>query len=122
MVGEGVLAAIAFYLGLYERRLVEVLAFFLVFVHPQFGEHVGYLEGHEPGEDGVAGILRSSGEDAAVEVFLDVEHVADFLGEHTPLVVAEVVDDDEKYLLAVADGGEHAVGHDAVRHQRPLGL
>ena len=60
MVGIGVVAAEALYLGADEWSFVEVLAFFLVFVDPQVRKHARYLIGHESGEDGVAGVLRIS--------------------------------------------------------------
>ena len=47
VIGEGVVAAVALYLRLNQRRLVQVLALLVFLVHPQVGEHAGYLVGHE---------------------------------------------------------------------------
>ena len=66
--------------------------------------------------------MRSSRQNAAIEVFVYVKHIAYLFGKHAPLVVAEIVYHDEEHLIAVADGGENAVRHYAVRHQRALRL
>ena len=66
MVREGVAAAIAVYLRLYEWSLIEVLALLLLLIDPKVGKHLGNLVGHEPRKDGVAGILRSRGQYAIV--------------------------------------------------------
>ena len=66
VVGEGLLAPVALQLGLDERRLIDVLALFLVFIDPQIWEHLGYLRRHEAREDGIAGILCGGGQDGAV--------------------------------------------------------
>ena len=117
VVGEGLLAPVALQLGLNERRLIDVLALFLVFIDPQIWEHLGYLRRHQAREDGVAGILRGGGQNGTVKALVDVEHVADFLGQGAPLVVAEVVDDNEEDLLTAVEGREDDIGHDAVGHQ-----
>ena len=120
MVRERVVASVALYLRAYERLLVEVLALVLVFVHPQFGEHLLNLLGHQTREDGVAGVLRSRRQNAGVHILLNVEHVAYLLREHAPLVVAEVVYHDEEHLLALAYCGEHLALYYVGAHQRTL--
>ena len=47
VIREGVLLAIAVQLRLNERCLVQVLAFLLVFIHPEVGKHLGNLVGHQ---------------------------------------------------------------------------
>ena len=116
------MATVAVYLGLDEWRLVEVLALFLVFIDPQLGKHLRYLRRHEAAEDGVARILGGCGQDAGIHVFVYLEEVADFLSQHAPLVVAEVVDDHEKHLLAAVEHGEDATAHDVVAHQRTVAV
>ena len=99
MVTEKVVAAVAVNLCLDERTLVEVLALLLVLIDPQIGEHLSNFVGHKPTEQGVAGILRGCGQNTGVEVFLDVEDIPNLGSQHAPLVIAEVIDDDEEHLL-----------------------
>ena len=79
MIGEGVLAAVAVEEGLDERSFIQVLPFLLVLIDPQFGEHLGNLVGHESAEDGIPCILCGGGQDAHIQLFLDVEQVTDLL-------------------------------------------
>ena len=79
VIGEAIVAAVAFNLCFDERCLVEVLPLFFVFIHPQVREHRRYLLGHQTTEDGVACILCGGRQNAHIEVFLYVEHIADFL-------------------------------------------
>ena len=118
IIGEGVAAAIAVELRLDERLFVEVFALLLVLVHPQVGEHLGNLVGHEAGEDGVAGILRGGGQNAHVEFLVEGEVVRQFVGNDAPLVEAEVVEHDEEHLLALVEGGEDVCLEDVGAHQR----
>ena len=118
MIRERVVATIAVQLRLDERFLVQVLAFLLVLIDPEVGKHLRNLVGHQSREDGVAGILRSGGQDAEVEVFVDVELVANLLRQHAPLVVAEVVEHDDEHLLALVEQWEHLALEDVGREQR----
>ena len=118
VVAEGVLAAVTVQLGLYERCLVQVLALVLVLVHPQVGKHLGYLVGHQSREDGVTRILGGGGQYAAVDVLIDDEHVGQLGAQRAPLVVAEVVEHDETYLLSLVQAGEHPGLEDVGAHQR----
>ena len=106
IIREGVVAAETLYLCADEGLLVDVLAFLLVFIHPKVGEHARNVVGHKSAEDGIAGILCGGGQDAAVELLVDVETVGEFGRKDTPLVVAEIIEDDEEDLLAGIDGGE----------------
>ena len=75
--------------------------------------HLLYLQGHEAGEDGVAGILGGSRQDAEVLLFLmDGEELAQQRLDGLPLVVAEVVDDAQQHFLALVKQREDAVLHD----------
>ena len=95
------MTAIAFYLCLDKRCLVEVLALVLILVNPEVGEHLCYLLWHESAEDGITRILCGCWQDAGVEVFLYVEHIAYLLSKHAPLIVTEVINHDEEHLLAL---------------------
>ncbi len=116
-VGEGLVPAISVELGLYEGCLVEVLAFFLVFVDPEFGEHGGYLLGQESGEDGIACVLGGRGQDGEVEALVDGEVVGELLADDSPLVVAQVVEDDEIDLPALVEQGEDGALEDVGAHE-----
>ena len=105
-----------------ERCFVEVLAFFTVFIHPEVWEHLSNDVGHEAREDGIAGILSGGGEDAAVEALVDLELVCNLIHDDSPLVVTEVIDDEEEYFLALVQQGEHAPLEDiGTHHLRPSG-
>ena len=60
MIRETVVATIALYLSFYQRTLVEVLAFFLVFVYPQVWKHLRNLVRHQTTKYSVASILSGS--------------------------------------------------------------
>ena len=47
VVGKFHLTAVSLKLRGYQRRLIEILAFLAVFVNPQSGKHLGYLQRHE---------------------------------------------------------------------------
>jgi len=116
VIGEGVLAAVALEERLYERRLVEVLALLAVLIDPQVREHLGDDVWHQAREDGVARILRGRGQDGTVEALVDMEEVGNLVHQDAPLVVAEVIDDDEEHLLAFVQEGEDAPLEDVGAH------
>ena len=60
--------------------------------------------------------MGSRWEDGHIELFFDVEQVADFFGEHAPLVVAEVIDNDEEHFLPVVKQGEDMLLENVGRH------
>ncbi len=120
MVGEGILPSVALQLRPDQGFLVQVLALLAVFIDPEVGEHLGDVVGHESAEDGVAGILCGCGQDAQVEVLLHREGVGNLVQEDAPLVVAEVVDDDEEDLLALVEQGEDGALEDVGTHHGPL--
>ena len=104
-----------------ELLLVLVLAAFLVVVEPLVGHQLVDGQRHEPGEDGVAGILRGSGQDGAVEVVLHyVVVAAQHRRDGAPLVVAEVVDQQQRGLGVLVGHGEDARAHERVRHDGGL--
>ena len=118
MIGVCVLATIAVELRLYERSLVEVLPFLAVFIHPQFGEHLGDDVRHQARENGISGVLRGSGQDAEVEVLLDIKLVGNLCLQGAPLVEAEVVDYEQEHLLSGIQGREHTTLEDVGTHER----
>ena len=124
MIGEGVAASVALELCPDEWLFVEVLAFLAVLIDPEVGEHAGDVVGHESAEDGVACVLCGCGEDAEVEVLFGCEGVAYLVEQYAPLVVAEVVDDDEEDLLALVEQGIDGALEDVGAHNgsflRPL--
>ena len=83
-------------------------------------EHLLYLAGHESREYGVPCVLCGCGQYARVEFFLYVETAAYLIGKNAPLVVPEIVDDDEEYLFAVIDKREYAFTEQVVAHHRSL--
>ena len=75
MVAEGVVAPISVKLSLDERRLVEVLPLLGVLIYPQLREHACYDVRHESAEDGVSGILRGGGQNAAIQTLVAGEEL-----------------------------------------------
>ena len=118
VVREGIFPAIAIQLGLDERFFVQVLALFFVFVDPQVGEHLGYLYRHQSREDGVAGILCGGRQNAAIDILVYLEQVTDFPLQHLPLVVAEIVQYHQEYLLAIVEQGKYPVLEQFIGHHR----
>ena len=100
-----------------EWTFVEVLAFFLVLIDPEFREHFGDLVRHQTRENRVSGVLRRRRQDAHIEFFADVEHFREVARDGAPLVVAEVVDDNQKHLLALVQHRENAPFKNIGRHQ-----
>ena len=79
VVRERVFPTVTVELCLNERTFIEVLPLFFILIHPQVGKEFCNLVGHQSAEDGVTGILRSSRQDAHIQMFLDVELVANLL-------------------------------------------
>lgn len=100
IIGEGIVLAVALQEGLDHGLLVEILPFFALLVDPQLGEHLRNIQGHQPGEDRIAGVLRRRRQDGEVEVFVEGVEFAQHRLDALPLVVAEVVDEDEEDLLS----------------------
>ena len=102
---------------LQKLLLVLVLAALLVVVEPLVGHQAVDGQRHQPREDGVAGVLRGGGEDGAVKVVL--RHVVPAPQQRRnrpPLVVAEVVDQQQRGLGVLVDDGEDVGAHERVRH------
>ncbi len=95
-----------------ELLLVLVLAALLVVVEPQVGHQARDGQRHQSGEDGVARVLRGGGQDGAVE--LVGGHVV--VAAQPPLVVAEVVDQQQRGLGVPLGLGEDLRAHERVRH------
>ena len=70
MVCEGVVPPVSVKLCLDERRFVEVLAFFGIFIHPQLRKHPGDDVRHESAEDGISCVLGGCRQYAAIETLL----------------------------------------------------
>ena len=122
MIAEGVLPAISVELGLDEGFLIEVLAFFLIFIHPKVGKHLSYLIRHQTREDGITGILCRCRQYAAVEVFVDLKVIIEFWGKHSPLVVTEIIEHHKEHLLTFVEQREYLRLEDLWRHYRTLNV
>ena len=122
VITEGIVLSESLYLGLYQRRLVQVLAFFLVLIYPEVREHFGYLVRHQTAEDGVARILRGGRKDAHVELLINVEQVADVFSQHAPLVIAEVIYHNQEHLLALIEQREYLALEDVGTHQMAVSV
>ena len=100
-----------------ELLLVLVLAALLVVVEPLARHQTVDRQRHQSCEDGVAGVLRGRGQDGAVEVVLhDVVVAAQQRRDRPPLVVAEVVDEQQRGLAALVGHGKDLRAHERVRH------
>ena len=120
-IGVGVVSAEAVELGLYEVFLVEVFTLVIVFLHPERGVHLLYLEWHQAGEDGIACVLGGGGEDREVLPFVgNGEEIGEEGLDGLPLVVSEIVDDDKKDLFAVVKHGEEDALEDVGGHKRSV--
>ena len=64
--------------------------------------------------------MRSGRQDAHIHILLNLETVADVHGEHLPLVVAEVVDDDEEHLFSLVEHREDLGLEDVRTHHRSV--
>ena len=110
------LAAVALEKGLDEGCFIEVLALFTIFINPQIGEHLSDDVGHQTREDGIAGVLCGCGQDAAIEVFVDMEEVGNLIHDDAPLVETEVVNHDEEHFLTLIQSREYAPLEDVGAH------
>ena len=66
--------------------------------------------------------MRSRWQNAEVEAFVNIEEVSYLSGKQAPLVVAEVVDDNEEYLFAGVKQGENLFLEDVGAHHWPFGV
>ena len=121
VVGEFLLAAVAFELSADEFGLVDIEAFVFILVDPELRKHLCDLQGHQSGEDRVAGILGRSGKDCGVEFFGYVEVFGEHRLDHPPLVEAEIVDQDKEHLLAGVEQRENALLENLMAHQGMVG-
>ena len=107
-----------------KLAFILVLGAFVLLVDPPFRVTTTDLERHQSGEERIAGILRSSRQNAVIDVVgLHAEIGLNQRLDGLPLVVAKVVDDDEEQrLVAVVEAGNHLVAHHGMRHDRLLRL
>ena len=121
VIGECVAAAETVKMCPDQRLLVQILPLLAVFVNPKVGEECRDLVGHKTGEDGVAGILRSGRENGEIEVLVDVKQRGDLRGERAPVVVAQIVNDNEEEAAAAfVETGKDITLHDVGREQGTL--
>ena len=64
--------------------------------------------------------MCGSGQNATINVFVDEESVSQFRTERAPLVIPEVVQDDEEYLFPLVQQGEYLGFEDIRAHQRTV--
>lgn len=120
-IGVGVVSAEAVELCLYEVFLVDVFAFFVVFPDPEVWVHFADLQRHQSCKDGIAGVLCGSGEDGEVLLLVgDGEEIGEEGLYGFPLVVSEIVDDDEEEFVSVVEHGEEYAFEDVGGHEGSL--
>ena len=120
VIAERVVASEPFYLRLHQRLLIEVLALLLVLIDPQVRKHLCYLVGHQSAEDSVACILCGGGQDAGVDVVVDIEERCYLRRHHAPLVISEIVDHDEENLMSLVEQRKHLLLKDVCAHERTV--
>ena len=98
---------------------VLVLAALLVVVEPLVGHQLVDGQRHQAGENGIAGVLGRRGQDRAVEIVgRDVVVAAQQGADRAPLVVAEVVDQQQRGLGILVCHREDLRPHERMRHDR----
>ena len=103
MIGERVLASVTFHLCPDKRLFIQVLALFFVFIYPEIREHLSNLIGHQAAEDGIAGILGGCWQDAVIQILFHFKLLTEFRGKHAPLVITEIIEHYQEYLLAFVE-------------------
>ena len=98
---------------------VLVFASLLVVVEPLVGHQLVDGQRHQSREYGVAGVLGGRGQDSAVEIVLrHVVIASQQRGDRPPLVVAEVVDQQQRGLGILVCHREDLRPHERMRHDR----
>ena len=104
-----------------ELLLVLILATLLVVVEPLIGHQLIDGQRHQTRKNGVAGVLRSGRQYGAVEVVGgDIEVAAQHSAYGAPLVVAEVVDEQQRGLGVAIHHRKNIVAHQRMRHHRRI--
>ena len=116
MIAETLSSAITCEQTRYQCLLMDILAIVFVLINPEVGKHLLYLHGHQTTEYGIAGILRRCRQNAHVKPFIDVETVGKFFSKYAPLIVSEVVDDEQKHLFFLVEKGENLLFEHIVAH------
>ena len=110
--------AVAFEVFAQELLLELVLAAGVTLVKPVGGVFLGDNRRHQAGEQGVAGVMRGRGQDAVAHTLvLDVIVVVNQRVDAAPLVIAEIVDDEQEGALLVAELREQLLLQHRVRLQ-----
>ena len=120
IIRECVIFAKTIDLCLDQWGLVEVLPLLALLVHPQIGKQLLDLQRHQPGEDGITRILRSSREDAIIKILIEGKVFSQQVFHHSPLIQAEVIDQDKKDLLLLIKQRENALLEKIRTHQRTI--
>ena len=97
---------------------VDIETLVLILFNPVFGIHSRYISRHQAGENSVSGILRGSREDGGVEVLVDIEKFRHEGLDLLPLVKAEIVYQEEAYLVAVVKQRKYTAPEYLMAHQR----
>ena len=118
MVGERIFLTEPLDLRLDKRCFIQVFPFLAVLVHPKFRKHLFDLQGHQPGEDRVAGILCGGRKDAVVQAFVERIVFGKQIFYFAPLVETEIIDQDEEYLIPVVEHREYFLFKQIRAHQR----
>ena len=93
-----------------------ILTTLFVVVEPKIGHDLVDSQRSKSGKDRVAGVLGGGGQDAAIKIlFLDFEQVVKYRLNHPPLVVSEVVDQEESGLPRGIHHGKYLFPEQVVR-------
>ena len=75
------------------------------------------LERHESGKERIARILRHSGEDGIIKLFVNVKIIGEGFRQRAPLIVAEIVEHHPHHALSRFEFGKHGFAHHHGREQ-----
>ena len=101
-----------------QFALVLVLVALLVLVDPVLWVFALDFRRQQSGEHGVAGELGGGGQEGVVDIVaFDAQVLLQQWLDGLPLVVAEVVDDDEEHRVVAFEQGEEPLAEQGVAHQ-----
>ena len=109
------------HLSLQKLLLILILTALLVVIKPEFGHQLVNRQRHQTRKDRIAGILGRRGQNRTIEIIdRNVEERVQHRVDRTPLVVAEIVDQQQRGLRVIIDHGENVAAHQRVRHHGRL--
>ena len=109
------------HLSLQKLLLVLILAALLVVVEPEFGHQFVDRQRHQARKYRISSILRCRRQDGAIEIIdRNIEKRMQHRVDRTPLIITEIVDQEQRRLRVVVDYGEDVAAHQRVRHHGRL--